>query len=105
MQLATDVRIKPLTVLNHGSGGAHEPQRDSKVMRCEHDAPTAASSGKSRSVAFYATERRSLEHDSDQTSQCNHAIKLATLQSTTNQLEATIWTICSHRSQRPARVR
>ena len=62
-------------------------------MRCQHDAPTAASSGKSRSVASYATERRSLEHDSDQTSQCHHANKLATLQSTTNQLAATIWTI------------
>ena len=79
MQLATDVRIKPPTVLNHGDGGAHEPLRDSKVMRSEHDAPTAASSGKSRSVASYATERRSLEHDSDQTSQCNHANKLPTL--------------------------
>ena len=99
VQLATDVRMKPPTVLNHGSGGAHEPLRDSKVMRCEHDAPTAASSGKSRSVAFYATERRSLEHDSDHMSQCHHANKLATLQSTTKQHAATICTICSHRSQ------
>ena len=68
-------------------------------MRSQHDAPTAASSGKSRSVASYATERRSLEHDSGHTSQCNHANKLPTLQSTKTQLAATIWTMCSHRSQ------
>ena len=105
MQLASDVRMKPPSVLNRGGGGAHGPLSDAQIMRGKHDASTATSSGKSRSVASYATERRSLEHDSDQTSQCNHAIKLATLQSTTNQLEATIWTICSHRSQRPARVR
>ena len=75
--------MKPPTVLNHGDGGAHEPLRDSKVMRCEHDAPTAASSGKSRSVASYATERRSLEHDSDHTTHCHNANKLATQQQAT----------------------
>ena len=74
-------------------------------MRCEHDAPTAASSGKSRSVASYATERRSLEHDSEQTNHCHHATKLATLLATIEQISATIWTICSHLSQRPASAR
>ena len=69
------------------------------MVRREHRPPTPTSSGKSRSVASYATERRSLEHDSDQTSQCHHANKLATLQSTTKQHAATICTICSHRSQ------
>ena len=83
----------------------HDPLRDAQIMRSEHDASTATSSGKSRSVASYATERRSLEHDSGQMSHCYHTNKLATLQSTTNELEAIICTICSHRSQRPARVR
>ena len=69
-------------------------------MRREHKPPTAISSGKSRSVASYATERRSLEHDSNHTTHCHHATKLATklatLLATTYQFAATI---CSHRSQ------
>ena len=91
--------IKPPNVLNRCDSGAHEPWRDSHIMRRKHKPPTAISSGKSRSVASYATQRRSLEHDSDQTSHCQHATKLATLLATIEQLAATICTICSHRSQ------
>ena len=69
------------------------------MVRCENRPPMATSSGKSRSVASYATERRSLEHDSDQTNHCHPANKLATLLATTHEIAATIWTICSHRSQ------
>ena len=69
------------------------------MVRREHKPPTATGSGKSRSVASYATERRSLEHDSEQTNHCHHATKLAKLLITTDQIAATIWTICSHRSQ------
>ena len=46
-----------------------------------------------------ALSRYSLEHDSDQTTNCQHATKLATLLITTDQIAATICTICSHRSQ------
>ena len=49
------------------------------VTRCMR---WTTSSGKSRSVASYATERRSLEHDSDQTKHCHHANKLAMLLAT-----------------------
>ena len=69
------------------------------MTRREHRPPTPTSSGKSRSVASYATERRSLEHDSDQTNHCHHATKLATLLATIEQIAATICTICSRRSQ------
>ena len=55
------------------------------------------SSGKSRSIASYATERRSLEHDSNQTNHCHHATKLAMLLATIYQIAATNCTICSHR--------
>ena len=69
------------------------------MTRRDHKPPMATSSGKSRSVASYATERRSLEHDSDQTANCHHATKLAMLLATTYQIAATICSICSHRSQ------
>mmetsp|Transcript_8998 Transcript_8998/g.23529 ORF Transcript_8998/g.23529 Transcript_8998/m.23529 type:complete len:105 (+) Transcript_8998:272-586(+) len=72
---------------------------DNMIMRCEHRRPTASSSGNSRSVAFYATERRSLERKSNHTSKIHHANKLATLLTTTDQLAATICTICSQSSQ------
>ena len=68
------------------------------MTRREHKPPTATSSGKSRSVASYATERRSLEHDSDQTNHCHHANKLAMLLATIYEIAATTCTICSHRS-------
>ena len=74
--------IKLPSVLNRCDSGSHEPRSDTDIMRREHKPPTAISSGKSRSIASYATERRSLEHDSDQTNHCHHATKLATLLAT-----------------------
>ena len=91
--------IKPPSVLNHCDSGSQEPWSDAHMTCREHKPPTATSSGKSRSVASYATERRSLEPDSDHTTHCHHATKLATLLATTYQFAATICTICSHRSQ------
>ena len=98
-QLDEYAMIKPPSVLNRCDSGAHEPRRDLHMTRREHRPPTATSSGKSRSVASHATERRSLEHDSDQTTHCHHANKLAMLLATIYEISATICTICSHRSQ------
>ena len=95
-QLAKYVRIKLPSVLNRCDSGEQEPRHDTPIMQCEHKPPTASSSGNSRSVAFYATERRSLEHKSNHISKLHHANKLATLLTTTDQLAATICTICSH---------
>ena len=91
--------IDPPSVFNHCDSGSHEPRRDAHMVRREHKPPTATGSGKSRSVASYATERRSLEHDSEQTNHCQHATKLAMLLATTCEIAATTCTICSHRSQ------
>ena len=81
-QLNAYATIEPPTVLNHCDSGEHEPRRDTHMVRREHKPPTATGSGKSRSVASYATERRSLEHGSEQTNHCHHANKLATLLAT-----------------------
>jgi len=91
--------IDPPSVFNHCDSGSQEPRSDALTTRREHKPPTATSSGKSRSVASYATERRSLEHDSDQTNHCHHANMLATLLATIYEIAATTCTICSHRSQ------
>ena len=74
--------IKPPTVLNRCDSGSHEPRSDAHMTRREHRPPTTTSSGKSRSIASYATERRSLEHDSNQTNHCHHTTKLAMLLAT-----------------------
>ena len=81
--LVTHARIKPPTVLNHCGSGKYEPFQDSMIMRCEHRRPTATSSGNSRSIAYFATERRSLEHKSNHTCKLHHADKLAMLLTTT----------------------
>ena len=75
--------IDPPSVFNHCDSGSQEPRSDALMTRREHKPPTATSSGKSRSVASYATERRSLEHASDHTTHCHNANKLATQQQAT----------------------
>ena len=76
------MRIKLPSVLNRRDSGEQEPRRDTPIMRCEDRRPTATGSGKSRSVAVCATERRSLEHNSNHTCKLYHADKLAMLLTT-----------------------
>ena len=82
-QLNAYAMMKPPIVLNHCSSGECEPRNDAHIMRCKHRPPTAICSGNSRSVAYCATERRSLEHHSNHTSKLHHADELATLLTTT----------------------